>query len=582
MADIHAGIREVCQGEVIELPRRDGREQHFVIESGEDLLRLSQWASQHDYYFCTVVANDERLLEDHIFKLYYLFSAPDGFLVTLEYPLNDPLHPTEYPSIRASFPSVEPLEHRLYDTFGLSPHTGEVHSGSLLHTPYPPEYYPLRQGRTRDKLEERARAYCPPTRSASAMEMPGGMLAMPVGPIHAGVIEAGCFQFHLAGEVIEEVRIRLGYKHRGIEKLFQTSYTLERGHELAERVSGDASFAHSTAFCHAVESLAGVEVPVAARCWRGLLLELERFYNHAGDIAALVHDMAFDLLASELAVVREQALRLNQRVCGHRLLRGVNVPGGVHLPRLPDLSEVQRTIETLASRLLDLGKLVLEMPACRERMLNTGMLTCDEARTGGATGMVARASGLWQHDFRLRHPCGVYAIPTLALADELRRTVVLSDDDLPSGVHRRVPIYRSDLQGDVFARLALRVAEVETSVHLLTRLVAALRQKGGRSEPLVAPLEKLLRAVPNFEYGIGYAESWRGEVIYWLMKGPRNTIFRCEPRDPSLFNWAAMRQAIIRKPDPRDPAGRRYLENILADFPLINKSFNLSYAGHDL
>jgi Ni,Fe-hydrogenase III large subunit len=134
----------------------------------------------------------------------------------------------------------------------------------------------------------------------------------------------------------------------------------------------------------------------------------------------------------------------------------------------------------------------------------------------------------------------------------------------------------------VFARLALRVAEVETSVHLLTRLVAALRQKGGRSEPLVAPLEKLLRAVPNFEYGIGYAESWRGEVIYWLMKGPRNTIFRCEPRDPSLFNWAAMRQAIIRKPDPRDPAGRRYLENILADFPLINKSFNLSYAGHDL
>jgi Ni,Fe-hydrogenase III large subunit len=430
-------------------------------------------------------------------------------------------------------------------------------------------------------------------------QLPDGMLFLPVGPIHAGIIEAGHFRFHVAGEVIENLDIRLGYKFRGLEKLFQAQYTVEKGYELAERVSGDSSFAHSMAYCQAAEALAGSEpLPRAALYWRGLFLELERIYNHINDVGALVHDMAFDLVASEIAVLREKIVRLNQHLTGHRLLHGVNRPGGIVLKPVPDLEALQTEAVNITSEFLLLGELIMKMPACRDRAFTTGILTGQQVKKFGATGLAARAScgaidilgtaladELRQHDFRLKHPQGVYKLHT-KLCDEIRATIV-TENTKPSASFRRVQVFQKDLQGDVFARLALRVAEVETSSRIIQRLTSRMKKFPLNEPTLVEPeyFTRTLRKTPNFEFGIGFVEGWRGDIFYWLMKGPGNTIFRCKVRDPSLFNWPALRLTTIRKPKSEangKPPNKDYWENILADFPLINKSFNLSYAGHDL
>jgi Ni,Fe-hydrogenase III large subunit/Ni,Fe-hydrogenase III component G len=587
MESIHAGLRELNITGSVELPRRAGGETHLVLSQGTDLVALCGWAAQRGYYLCTLAACDERMLEDNAFKLYAVLSGPTGRLVILEHPLErDTFH---YLSLRAHFPAVEPLERIAQDQFGLAPHNVPAEAGFLLHSSFPPDLYPLRRNRTYQRLAGRIAAHG--GSPASAIELPFGVFNLVVGPIHAGIIEAGQFRFYVAGEVIEDLDIRLGYKHRGIEKLFETSYTLTTGQELAERISGDSSFAHSLAYCHAVENLLILPLPPAVLCWRGLFLEMERLYNHIGDVAALVHDIAFDLIASELFVLREQVMRLNHQLTGSRLLRGANHPAGIDVRSPHHLPEVTTRVAEITGQFLDLvDKQVLANPTCRNRFIDTGVLTREEASHMGATGVPARAAGLWRQDFRLRHPTGIFDLSGLGtdLRGLLEDTFVDPDpSSLPSKSGRRIPVYRTDLTGDAFARLLVRVAEVETTAKLIERLGAELLAMGTEA-PLSQrdALPARLRDVDNFEIGLGYVEGWRGDIFYFLMKGPGNTIFRCQPRDPSLYNWPALRLAVIRKPqvqgDTDKPAKRPvYRENILADFPVINKSFNLSYAGHD-
>ncbi len=575
MSDIEKVFEELCQHPPVRLPRRSPGEQHFVVEDGEDLVNLCRWAREQGYYLCTLIASDERLLEDNAFKLYYVLSAPEEDFLVLEHPLRAAEHPTQYLSIRNVFPAVEPLEREMYDHFGLSPfdQSTENPDGFALHTPYPVDLYPLRRTRPIANLMERLEKMSG-KQPAADPRLPEGVLILPVGPIHAGVIEPGHFAFHVAGEVVEELSIRLGYKHKGIEKLFETEYLLEDGWRLAELVSGDSSFAHSLAYCQAVEALAGLEPPDKAIHLRGLFLELERLYNHIADVGALAHDMAFDLVASPMAALREALVQLNQRMTGHRYLRGVNRPGGILLIDWPDLADAEATLSDVVERFLGLSKLVLEMPACRDRAITTGILTQQEAWRLGATGLAARASGWIDHDCRLRHPQGIYAWKSIR--QQIEATITPDDEE---AVDRRVPVFVSDLQGDVFARMALRVAEVETSTRIVQELIQEL-QKAGSEERTYLPIDDKLRAVLNYEFGLGYTEGWRGDIFYWVMKGPNQTIFRCKVRDPSLFNWPALSQAVVRKTKEKDEIN--YWENILADFPLINKSFNLSYSGHDL
>lgn len=278
---------------------------------------------------------------------------------------------------------------------------------------------------------------------------------------------------------------------------------------------------------------------------------------------------------------------------GHRLLRGVNHPGGVTVAHPEQVAHASREAAEIAAQFLGwVDKHILSNAVCRNRYLATGVLTRAEAQAIGATGLPARASGLWQHDFRLCHPYGAYALH--GLGDQLRRlvneTFIAADGDaLPSQSSRRVPVYHDDLAGDVFARLLVRAAEIETSAKIIERLGQELQeaQTAAASAPTnIADFSGFLQEIDNFEIGLGYVEGWRGDIFYFVMTGPGNTIFRCQPRDPSLYNWPALRLAVIRKQQAGQAGGRKasgpaYWENTLADFPLINMSFNLSYAGND-
>jgi Ni,Fe-hydrogenase III large subunit/Ni,Fe-hydrogenase III component G len=574
MHDIRTAVENICQGRATELPRANSAELHFVIPDGAALAELCQWAAQQEYYFCTMVANDERFLEDRTFKLYYVLSAPQQQLIILEHAFSDL---AQYVSIRACFASVEPLEREIADLFGILPRDTPIERQSILHAAYPADLYPLRPRRPLDKLNAKI------DRSVAAAPtevdlLPEGMVTQVVGPIHAAVIEAGQFRFDGAGELVEQISVRHGYKHRGIEKLFESQYTLDQGWQLAERVAGDTSFAHALAYCHAIEALAAIEPPTLATLWRGLLLELERVHNHIGTVAMLIHDIVLDLIASEMAVLRERCMRLNLRLGGHRLLHAINRVGGVVLPTLIDLRDTRAEIRIISTEFLKLGTMVLRKQSCRDRLMDVGVLTQREARSAGATGLMARASGLRDHDIRLRHPSGVYALLP-ELASDIRATVVPNDTH-SSNSGRRVPIFERDLRGDIFARLALRLAEVETSTIIIERLITQLQEFAPGQARLVAAedVADALRQAPNFEFSLGYAESWRGDIFYWVMKGPGNTIRRCKVRDPSLFNWHAFPLAVIPS---TNPDGTHSEENILPDFPLINRSCDLSYAGYD-
>lgn len=576
---IDQGLLNIPPDEIVELPRAAHNQRCFVLRRENTLKSLLEWTNKEGYYLCNLVATDERLLADRTFKLYYILSsALEDEIVILEYFLPDP-HRRTYLSATDIFPNAYPLEQEVHDLFGLiAISTDQIrsHSGFLLHSgAYPQNFCPLHRDKTISALREQLEQFSPDHNQAgyTSDNLHEGMLIVPVGPIHAGIIEAGHFPFHVAGEVVELLPLRLGYKHRGIEKLFETHYTLQNGWELAEKVSGDSPVAHSIAYCQAVEDLAQVDLPLAVHLWRALFLELERIYNHISDMGLLATGMAYERAASSLAILRELFVHfINQKLSGNRFLRGLNFPGGVRPLEISLFDEIYQHLEAIVEEALQWGQNMLEIPACRERMLKTGVLTREEARY--ATGMVARASGWTAHDFRLCHPSPAYAHPNIRKC--LQDTII--PEDRPST--RLVPIYAHDLEGDVFARLALRVAEMETSLHLVRGFITEIKH-----QPTPPPISftKQLARIPEMTMGLGYAEGWRGDVMYVIFKGPRDTIARCKVRDPSTFNWFVFPKAVIRKNSQhKDRGTERFLENILADFPLINKSFNLSYAGHDL
>jgi Ni,Fe-hydrogenase III large subunit len=606
----------------------------------------------------TVVASDERDTKDRCFKVYYVFSnslerecrteppsggAPsdepdqqdqDCFLI-LEYPLlpapkednkssREPSRPKSYispgrayPCLCGIFPAAEPFEREIFELFDLlaiskRKKSHEVSPAFLLHDPYPRHLAPLEVPKSQEELiqkieeSDRTEAGVRPLAAGAGQpdEVQPDEVLFPLGPIYAGVAEAGQLVFHAAGEMVDDVEIRLGFKHKGIEKLFQTKYSLVDGWQLAECITGDSAFSHSLAYCHAVEALAHIDIPEEATLLRGLFLELERLYNHIGDSAALAHDVALDIVASEMAVLREFLLRLNAYLTGHRFLRGVNRPGGLEFLRIVKrrghefpshaksakmshsplreridglIQKISRkrfgSLTDLAEEYCALADLLLRTPAFRDRSRNVGLLEKGEACRLGATGLIARASGLRGRDFRLSHPSGVYAMRGL----ELQELVKLPRRDDQEAT-------KPELQGDVFSRLELRQVEVSTSVKVIQRILDHL---GGEIPAALRITEEMLEeALKNsaradqdpHEFALGYVEGWRGDIVYWIMRDQSNGIFRCKVRDPSFINRPALRAAM----KPHDSAQSGAIGYILPDMPIISRSFNLSYSGHDL
>ena len=359
-----------------------------------------------------------------------------------------------------------------------------------------------------------------------------GVHEIPVGPVHAGIIEPGHFRFSVVGEKVLRLEERLGYVHKGIEQRF-SELPLLGAVRLAARVSGDSAVAYSWAYCQAVEALAGAEPPVRALWLRALALELERIANHLGDLGALGNDAGFAFGLTQFSRLKEQLLRAGAEALGARYLLDYVVPGGV----TRDLDDagaraLEACVAALEPQVRRLRDIYDDHAGVRDRFVGTGCVLPALARQLGLTGLAGRASGQ-AHDLRVDLPPAPY--------DALAVRIGGSEE------------------GDVAARVAVRFDELAESCRLVRAILAGLAS---------GPYVVAVGAAADGERGVGLVEGWRGPVLVALEAGPDGTIRRCHPHDPSWQNWPVLEHAIIG--------------NIVPDFPLINNSFNLSYSGHDL
>jgi Ni,Fe-hydrogenase III large subunit len=427
-----------------------------------------------------------------------------------------------FPSVGQRHPPAQRLERAISDLFGLVAEDAPDTRRWLDHGRWGLQY-PLGSAR---KSDEAGDPY------GFLHSLGHGLHQIPVGPVHAGTIEPGHFRFTAGGETVVRLEERLGYAHKGIELLMSGKPPGEAV-RLAGRVSGDSTVAYSIAFARATEAALAIEAPRRAHWLRGLMAELERVANHLGDIGAICNDAGFTLMHSHTGILRERVLRAAQAAFGHRLMMDCIVPGGV----LVDLSAagdeaIRELVGLLRRTLPGLVSLYDGTTSLQGRTVDAGVLSPDLARTFGCGGFVARASGR-DFDTRRDMPYPPY--------DELKF---------------EVPILS---EGDVNARVWVRIREVEQSLSLIEQILDRLPQ-----DEVLLPLPSLREA----RAGLALVEGFRGDILCWLRLNRDSTVERCHLRDPSWFQWPLLETAIEG--------------NIVADFPLCNKSFNCSYSGHDL
>ena len=441
-------------------------------------------------------------------------------------PAEDP----SFPSLTKVFLPAYRFERQMQSLMGLKPLNHPDQRPWIKFEDWPEDAFPLRKSFDASQPMPRV-----PGEYAWIRAEGEGVYEIPVGPVHAGIIEPGHFRFQAVGEQIINLEERLGYVHKGIEKRFE-ALSWEEGYRLAGRVSGDTTIAHSIAYCMALEAITGCRPPDRA-CWlRALFLERERIANHLGDIAAICNDAAFAFMFYQMMRLKEMVLRTNRKLFGHRFIMDKVVPGGV----LVDIEEAgkQEILAELECLLKDFKKLVViytDNPSLEDRVRNTGILSPEKAREICAVGIVARASGM-NLDCRIFNPFPPY--------DQYDR------------LELEVPVM---ITGDVHARTWVRIQEVRESIRIIRWILENIPD---------GPISACVTGPPADKAGFAAVEGWRGEIIYWLQSGPAGEINRCMVRDPSSINWLGLEQAI---PD-----------NIVPDFPLCNKSFNQSYSGHDL
>jgi len=355
---------------------------------------------------------------------------------------------------------------------------------------------------------------------------------IPVGPVHAGIIEPGHFRFTASGETVVRLEERLGYVHKGIESL-TAGRSVDHAGKLAGRTSGDSTVAYALAFSRAVEAALAVQVPRRAVWLRALMAELERLANHLGDIGAICNDAAFTLMHAHCGVLRERVLRASDVAFGHRLMRDCIVPGGITADlRDEGFNAVRTLVAEIRLRFPALIELYDNTASLQDRTVATGRLKPELARQYGAGGFVGRASG---RDFDARRS------PGYPPYDELTFDVPVLEE------------------GDVNARVWIRIQEVKQSLSLVEQILQRLSDGAVR----------VAIATPDGpREGMAVVEGFRGDVLVWLRIAQGGLIERCHLRDPSWFQWPLL-EAVIEG-------------NIVADFPLCNKSFNCSYSGHDL
>ncbi|MFZ1643690.1 MAG: hydrogenase expression protein HypE [Candidatus Contendobacter sp.] len=427
-----------------------------------------------------------------------------------------------FPSVGRLHPPAQRLERTITDLVGLQPVAGPDSRPWLDHGRWP-VVHPLGAATPRTD---------PPSPYPFLAAEGESLHQIPVGPVHAGIIEPGHFRFTANGEAVVRLEERLGYVHKGIEGLLSGA-TLERAARLVGRVSGDSTVAYALAFARAVEAATDTEAPTRAHWLRALMAELERLANHCGDIGAICNDAAFALMHAHCAVLREQVLRASAACFGHRLLMDCVIPGGVETDLPADGAKVLRTLVAEFRRqfppLIDLYD---NTASLQDRTVGTGFVRPALIEQFGCGGTIGRAAG---RAFDARRDPGYPPYDQLEFETPVRA------------------------DSDVNARVWLRICEVEQSLVLVEQILERLPMGPARGE--------LNRPGQPCE-GMALVEGFRGDVLVWLRLAADGTVARCHPRDPSWFQWPLLEAAIEN--------------NIVADFPLCNKSFNCSYSGHDL
>lgn len=460
------------------------------------------------------------------YSLHVALESADGLLVLCT-PL--PAENPEYPDLGQYFHTAPRLQRAVADLLGIKTTPGATvdHRPWLRHCAWPEDYFPLgKKAQSRPEFPAACENY------AFVRVEGDGVHEIPVGPVHAGIIEPGHFRFSVVGERVLRLEERLGYTHKGIEKRFESFKALD-GHRLAARISGDSAVAFSWAYCQAIEGLFKIQPSSRSIALRALALERERLANHLGDLGALGNDAGFAFGLTHFMRLKEDLLRENATVFGARYLMDYVIPGGVS----GNLNDAQ--MQSLAQNTHKIAREVQEMrniydnhPGVQDRFMAAGRISLDLARQLGTTGLAGRASGI-DRDLRRDHPWPPY--------DTLQPSIATSID------------------GDVASRVNIRFDEIIESLRLIQTLALTLPDTPITTEPPASATAGL---------GIGWIEGWRGPVLIALETDTLGNIRRCHAHDPSWHNWPTLEHAVM--------------DNIVPDFPLINKSFNLSYSGHDL
>ena len=478
---------------------------------------------------CTLLslfANDERAINGS-FAIYYAFAVKNAgtILILKTYVPEDA---AILPSLSCEIPAASLFEREIADLYGISFEGHPDQRGLVFHGNWPEDVHPLRK---EFKANEKP-AFT--NREQNFLRIEGtGVYEIPVGPVHAGIIEPGHFRFSVAGEPIINLEAKLYYVHKGIEKLAENQ-SFEKTLFLSERISGDETVTNSLAYCQALEKLAETQgLPERALYTRTILCELERICNHLGDIGGICTDVAYSFAAYQFMMMRRWCQVINEQLTGSRFLRSSIKPGGIRRDFLRGNEKLLlEHLDRLEAEFTETVDIVKENSMFIDRIENTGVIKPEIAVDLNAVGPAGRSAGL-DRDVRRDFPYAAY--------DKLEFKLVL---------HKN---------GDVNCRLNVKIEELLEAIRMIRRAVEVMTD-GLVSVPI--------GDVKPYSHAFGLTEAPRGENCHWLMAGENNTVFRYKIRTPSFFNWPVLCHAVKG--------------NVVPDFPLINKSFNLSYSGNDL